>query len=235
MSPWVVGHDSFIHHLVDFAFPPLCLGCDDVVTGGGSICDACRKRIQHYSSPTCLTCLSPLDQPKCTYCQDGGVLLYAFGDYSGPLKELVVAYKFSGIISPSDWLATELTATFADKISLHRADALVPIPLHPGREYYRGYNQAIVFANALSDQLDIAVNIDILWRTKHRRPQSRSSLIARERNVHGVFRSDAIKDVSTIILVDDVVTTGATVLEARRELIKAGYRVPAVLAIAHGQ
>ncbi|MEW6049461.1 MAG: ComF family protein [Candidatus Zixiibacteriota bacterium] len=162
-------------------------------------------------------------------------MLYAFGDYRDPLKEIIIQFKFRGITAPAKTLAAAIDGKFGDRLQPFGDAQLVPIPLYPSREYARGYNQAYLFAEALSEQLRMPCLGDILYRVAHRRPQAKLHHDARTRNVKGVFEvAREAEGRQQVILVDDVVTTGATVAEARRVLLAAGYQVPAVIAMAHG-
>ncbi len=113
---------------------------------------------------------------------------------------------------------------------------LVPVPLHCSREKHRGYNQAALYAKEIGRLLEIPVREDILLRIKKRKPQSKLKFAERAVNIKGVFTVAYEADgEERVILVDDVVTSGATAAEARKELEKAGYQVCAVVAMAHGQ
>ena len=111
----------------------------------------------------------------------------------------------------------------------------MPVPLYPSREHYRGYNQAAILADELAHRLDFEVRRDLLARVKQRKPQAKLDVRHRVRNIKDVFEvirppDDNVKD---LILVDDVVTSGSTVLEAKRTLENAGFKVKAVVSIAH--
>jgi ComF family protein len=112
--------------------------------------------------------------------------------------------------------------------------ALVPVPLHSRRAYFRGFNQAELLASELAEILDLDVRCDLAYRKKHRGVQSRISGTKRFDNVRGVFESFSSDDQCTkLLLVDDVVTSGATVGELAQTLRRAGHEVVGVLAIAH--
>ncbi|MDH4158600.1 MAG: phosphoribosyltransferase family protein, partial [candidate division Zixibacteria bacterium] len=112
---------------------------------------------------------------------------------------------------------------------------LVPIPLHRHRESIRGYNQAALLAGQLAAPLNLSVADDILYRTRSRQPQTKVRFEGRQANVAGVFQTmQETSSRSACILVDDVVTTGSTLMEARRVLAAAGYDVVAAISIAHG-
>jgi ComF family protein len=227
---------SLIKGLLDLAFPPLCVGCGEYCDKPIPVCSTCLSRIQAYEFPFCLNCSQMVgDLLECPRCGKDSFLLFAYGNYVDPLKQLIVHFKFQGVTSPAGLVARRLVDQFHEQIMPLDAHALVPIPLHPSREHARGYNQAELFAQELSPILDIPVDLQLLIRTKKRREQARLADHEREKNIAGVFETIADAEPGeTLILVDDVVTGGHTVTEAKRELEKAGFLVPAVISMAHG-
>ena len=152
------------------------------------------------------------------------------------MREIVVRYKFHGATSVVPVVAVRLVTQFGAEIQKLSPALLVPIPLHPSREYVRGYNQALVLAKAVSLLVDIPVVDDIIFRVKKRRPQSRLSKSKRAANIQSVFALSAELDSDLcrrVILVDDVVTSGQTLFEARRTLQAGGFEVVGAIAIAH--
>lgn len=223
--------------LVEFAFPPLCAGCGEYCTLERGICDDCAARFDRYENPICLTCEVPIfSGTSCPQCGDESFAVFPFGNYVDPLKEAVIQFKFRGVTKIAGYFASQLVTVFQERIQLLSPSCLVPIPLHPSREHERGYNQAAVFAAELGDRMGLEVRPDILIRIKKAKPQARLHDAERAQNIKGVFEAVAESESHEIvILVDDVVTGGHTVREARSVLMQAGYRVPAVLAIAHGR
>ena len=224
--------------MLDFVFPPLCLGCGEYYDGADQVCERCRQAIETFSAVTCLRCgaLLPLLR-ECPECGENFLPLFAYGNYRPPLKDIVLQFKFHGITSPARLIAPEVCDQFGEAIYsiASRADALVPIPLHPRRENMRGYNQAELFARRLAPVLLLPVRDELLERVRYRRPQSLIDHRRREQNVRGVFAVDADQtEPCRCLLVDDVVTTGATVREAARTLRRAGHEVLGVIAMAHG-
>jgi len=222
---------------IDFIFPPLCLGCGRFTDDPSSICETCRNKFGTYQHPFCLECFSPLSHAYlCPECEQQSLPLFAYGNYAAPLKEVIIQFKFRGIKLPAAVFASLLCETFVEQLRSLQADMLVPIPLHSSRERERGYNQASLFAERLAEQLDLPVREDILVRMEKRKPQATLTFEKRIENVSGVFAviSEVPEQPERVILVDDVVTSGATVREAARELEQAGYRVVAAAAIAHG-
>lgn len=216
--------------------PPLCLGCGDFTRNPTQICDQCYGRIDRYTEPFCLKCKHQIfDSMVCQNCERDSWLLFAYGNYIDPLKEVVVHFKFRGITNACDFAAKELHEQFSEKIYTLEPTYLVPVPLHPIRELMRGYNQAELFANQIGKLFGLPVATDFISRTKRRKEQARLHELERESNIRGVFEATADADAGErVILVDDVVTSGATVTEVRRVLIDAGFEVPACISMAHG-
>lgn len=236
MPSRLTSERRWFHDLLDFVYPPLCLGCGEFAENSELICERCLDEIDTFSQPICLSCWQSIPSgATCKACGEEGFALFAYGDYTDPLKQIVIQYKFKGMTSVAQVFAPDISNTFGDNVTSLAPDYLVPIPLHSGREYSRGYNQAEILANELSVVLDVPVECDLIYRTKRRTPQSRLSEAARERNIKGVFEvPEESGQGETLILVDDVVTSGSTVKEAKRMLESAGYKVPAVISLAHG-
>lgn len=222
--------------VLEFALPPLCLGCGSYTDSETAICEHCRRKIETYVEPFCLTCKQQLfETTECPNCKRDSWLLFAYGNYIDPLQEVIIHFKFRGITHIGAYFADTLAEQFGERIHRLEPTYLVPIPLYPLREMVRGYNQAEVFAEELSLRLDIPVATDFLKRTKRRKEQARLSEHERAANIKGAFEATADADPGeTVILVDDVVTSGMTVSEARRVLMEAGFQVPAAISIAHG-
>ncbi|HUV30321.1 MAG TPA: ComF family protein [Acidobacteriota bacterium] len=236
MRASVVKARAWLDAAIDFAFPPLCLGCGEFVPEGVSVCRRCLQRIDRFEYPICLTCSNAVERgSRCTLCGADSLLLFAYGNYVDPLKQIVVQFKFRGIRTPARLFASLLAEKYSERIQSLGADLLVPIPLHMSREYHRGYNQALLLAKELECRLHVTCDDGRIFRVRKRRPQTRLRKTDRASNIRGVFRAvPSGGQGRRVILVDDVVTSGATVREARNELSQAGCTVVAVIAIGHG-
>jgi ComF family protein len=232
----VINRPGWLRDLCDLAFPPLCLGCGEYVDSSRLVCDSCLKRIHTYPQPFCLNCFGwVVSGARCEACRDDSFVAYVYADYLEPLRNVIIDFKFHGISRAAGLFAEWLCESFEHHWSEVPADLLVPVPLHPSREHTRGFNQAEMLAKELSSRIGLPVATEILMRTKRRRPQSRLSEQQRKHNIAGVFAVDLPAQAGErVILVDDVITSGQTVREARRVLVRAGYAVPAVIAAAHG-
>lgn len=190
----------------------------------------------------CAACGGPRDQnsPFCVACgmpiapalgEIGGVCVVSAGVYAEPLARAITRMKFedrADLISP---LAT-LLAPAVRKLDLHANDAWVPVPLHRMRLAERGYNQAALLARALSRITGAAFAPRTLERVRATDQQARLTREERLANVKGSFRVRRPWRSGRVVLVDDVLTTGATANACLDALKCAGSEVIAVVALA---
>ncbi len=229
--------DSWVRPLWDFIYPPLCLGCGDFCKQSIQVCEKCQRALILNEHPVCLSCFSVLgSSSSCSMCVRQALPLYALGDYAPPLREIILQFKFKGITKPAGWLAALLDEQFGDRLKQLKPFVLVPVPLHPSRENYRGYNQSTLLAEQLGPLLKVPINEQLIKRVEKRRPQAKLSMKQRKKNIRGVFRSSPSEErTQRLILLDDVVTSGATATEAANSLRAAGHDVIAVVSLAHGR
>lgn len=152
----------------------------------------------------------------------------AVGDYEGVLRELCIALKFNAERQVADVLAPYLVQLCFDRGFAAKIDAVVPMPLHALRRWQRGYNQAELLAAPLACSLGKPLWDDVLKRRRATGKQSDLSAAQRKANVEGAFelrsRAPALIEGKTLLLVDDVMTTGATLREAALTLKRGGAK-----------
>ncbi|MDI6854117.1 MAG: ComF family protein [Deltaproteobacteria bacterium] len=228
--------------LLDFFLPRLCVFCRGAVSEGAAaaVCQACQDQIQWVASPLCLRCGRVFGSKEgadriCGLCQKEpppfvrarAAVLY---DEDGPAASAIKQFKYGRRMDMLPVLQTWLrTPTFLEPAAA--VDLLVPVPLHSRRLKERGFNQALLLARAFPDQ---PLARDALVRVRHTVPQSGLNPKERRENVKRAFavpRAEQVKG-KKIILVDDVYTTGATVKECAKVLMKAGAREVQVLTVA---
>jgi ComF family protein len=173
--------------------PPLCWGCADAVRGGGPFCRRCRSELRWLDT---------------TPVEAGGVPAWAPLAYDGPARALVGGLKFQGAAGLADSLGASIAAT-APAGWLTPPARLVPVPLHPARRRRRGFNQAERLARALSRRTGLRV-VDCLVRAGSSTTQVGRGRAQRLAAVPGRFGLAAAPP-ARALLVDDVITTGATV------------------------
>lgn len=220
--------------LLDFAFPPLCFGCGEYFDEGGPVCRRCLGAVRALPHQFCLGCRVPLEPTPVCGCRPR-IPLLVWGEYTAPLADMVIQFKFRGMRRLAGLFADHLITLHRERLESLGDHALLPVPLHPDRQAERGYNQAERIATALVALLPgFRVIDDVAERPRKRRPQSRLPHQRRADNIEGVFsvRSPDDGETSGLVVVDDVVTTGSTLREFCRTLDRAGWKVHAAVAVA---
>lgn len=198
-----------------------CVLCGASATGEFALCAPCQADLPRIES-SCLRCAlslgpSPPNQRLCGQCSVAPPPFdrcYPLGDYVFPLRELVAHLKFHGRFSIGRALGHLLAQRLAPRYGATPPDALLPVPLHTARLRMRGFNQSLEIARQLSHHLHIPVVRGYCERVRASVPQRGLSAAARKKNVQGAFRlvPEAMKNTPHhIVIVDDVVTTMATV------------------------
>lgn len=228
---------------LDTLLPPRCLTCEATVVRQAQLCGACWARIRFVGEPMCNCCGLPF-----AFEAGGGTLLCAdcireppryrkaraVMVYDDASREAVLAFKHGDRTDAAPafggWLARAGAELLAD------SDCLVPVPLHPARLFHRRYNQSALLAHAIGRVTGKPVVSDALQRTRNTPTQGALSRSARLANVRGAFRMRPRRVASVrdrrIVLVDDVMTTGATVEACAAILVAAGAAHVDVLTLA---
>jgi ComF family protein len=158
----------------------------------------------------------------------------SFGYYTAELARLVQGLKFDGRRNLAGLLSPLLAEAFYEGWSREDVDLVVPVPLHPRRKRDRGYNQAEILARSLAHLIAVPFSNHALIRTRPTLPQVGLTDSERSENVRRAFRSANLPQISKrrILLIDDVMTTGATVASAARTLLEQGALRVSVLTVA---
>lgn len=161
--------------------------------------------------------------------------LHFHGAYSGPLRDLIIDYKFHGGLHRTRLLTTLAVAALG-RGAAGSPDLILPVPLHPRRLLWRGYNQSTELARGLGRALHRPVPPDALVRTRNTVPQLSLDMHQRRENIRDAFAADPAQVAGrSILLVDDVYTTGATLTECARTLRRAGAAGLSVLVLARAR
>lgn len=214
---------------LDLLFPPRCLGCDRC---GAYLCAACRAGIHAVASPYCPACHNEVDSetPVCRCSQPAPLYAVAAGAYDGPLRRAVLGFKFQGRTAAAPTLAALM---YLQLRALPLGGyLLVPVPLHAQRQRERGYNQAALLAHELSRLSGAPVAHRLLRRVRATGAQSLLSAAARKHNMEGAFLATAPCPGATVLLVDDVCTTGATLRAAAQAASAAGAKAVYAVVLA---
>ena len=241
---------GFTQAALDLVFPALCPLCQTTLGAErrDPLCGPCWQAITRLGRPRCHVCgaapplasivgdasepVSPgrpcaacrADPPPYDYARSAAI-------FEGTLREALHAFKFSGkraLARPLGDLAAEhCVATLAEEI-----EAVVPVPLARERERERGFNQAELLAQRVAQRLGVPARPRWLARVRTTRPQSDLAASERRANVRGAFRASPEVSGRHVLVVDDVLTTGATLGECARALRGGGARRVGVLTVA---
>jgi ComF family protein len=208
-------------------FPPQCLACAARLDSG-VLCKSCLADIPCYTTLFCARCGARSPEAKKICHRDTSYLLGSAGPYdNATLKLLIHGLKFHGMRQAAKPLAI-LIARYLKNIPIDTGKfILIPLPLSCKRQNERGFNQAAEIAEYLAEYIPIQIRNDILIRSRHTKPQTETrSAAERQKNILGCFSVSKQRDIfrKCILLLDDVVTSGATLGEAARTLKAAGAR-----------
>ena len=222
-------------------YPPRCLVCG--VLGASGLCAACARQIVPVGLPQCARCghaLAP--EGHCFNCAartPAFARARAMGSYEGVLRTAIHHFKYRDrpqLDSPLGGLLAAYARENGAALNGLRFDALVPVPMHSVRKRLRGYNQSERLARVLASELGLPLVTDILVRTRAARAQVGLTGGARRGNVRGTFavrRADTVVG-KTLLLIDDVATTGSSLHECAAVLKSAGAKAVYALTLAAG-
>ncbi len=211
--------------LLDLIFPKSCLGCKKE---GQYICPDCLEKV-HLLSPVCPYCeRASIDGFTHTKCQKKRGLdgLTSVWKYEGIIKKAIWALKFKYATE----IVQEICGYYADKVkgmTLPGNMVLVPIPIFWYRENVRGFNQSVLLGKMVADKMDWKFVPDLLVKKRPTASQVELSVMERKQNLRGVFSLNPNYVLSTeysVLLFDDVFTTGSTLKEAAKILKRAGVK-----------
>ncbi len=234
-----------ITKLLKLFWPEVCPFCGKVSAQG--ICGECRKKTDRLKvrEPKCMKCGKPVKDAEQEYCRDcldarheydRGAALWV---HKPPVNTSVYQFKFHNRRSFGSFYAKEMAAEYGEALAGWGIDIIIPVPLYPGKYKKRGYNQAAVLARELGKVLDIPVEERLLKRIRETAPQKNLTPRKRRQNLNVAFSVEKRRRVflksRSVLLTDDIYTTGSTVDEAAKTLKKAGAEKVFYLAISIGQ
>ena len=235
---------SLMETMSFFLLPPQCRCCEKFLdVGQQGICSDCLAEIHWIEPPFCSVCGTPFVSQEvrshpCSSCltkRKYFTMARALGAYHGSLQEAIHRWKYQGKATLTPFLGQWMTEGLYRYWDPKRLDLLIPVPLHKQRLRERGFNQALLLVKELSHRTGIPYRKRILQKVRPTLPQVNLSGVEREKGVRGSFeivRKEELEE-KTILLVDDVYTTGATVNECSKVLLAAGAERVDVFTLAH--
>ncbi len=233
--------------LVDLVFPPFCPICRGRLAEGrrDPLCGACWARLERIAGPVCRVCglplgslsAAPLEGRSCGPCRlSPPAFRYAraAARYGDTVRQAVHALKFGGRRAMAAPLGDLLAGVDLAGLTPPGPDLAVPVPLYPGRERARGFNQAALLAARLGRVTGLPVDAGVLRRRRATAVQADLPAREREANVRGAFVVRRPERVAGrhVLLVDDVLTTGSTAGACAAALLEAGAATVGVLTVA---
>ena len=217
---------------LDWLYTPQCVSCGEK---GTLLCARCEKEIERVVSPYCLKCGKPIIAGKrCRLCKLTDFCFEAARAcfiYSGPVAAGIKQLKYHQNLELSRTFGKELARLYR---SLYwESDLLIPVPLSKERKRERGFNQSEWIAKALGKEISIPVATTALLKIRHTETQVHLNGDDRRKNLKGVFFAEPVfVREKSVLLIDDVITTGTTLNECSAALLEAGAREVRCLAIA---
>lgn len=214
--------------LGSFLFPAKCPVCGGIPDDRESrVCSDCKRKLPRICEPMCARCGKPLENVTCEYCYDceqkrkgkdvltKGTALWV---YDKRMKRAMAEFKYGGCQEDAIFFVEELYRFRGEEMHRWKPDAIMPVPLHWRKKWFRGYNQAECLAELLGKYMGIPVYSDVLLRTHYTKPQKGLDDRERRHNLQDAFSlsktaNRQMRSVKNILLIDDIYTTGAT-LEA---------------------
>ena len=214
----------------DLLAPPVCVSCEDDLPENDDIfCDSCLESLRAKSlgrSPICPFCGSHnIPNENCPRCNkpETRMRLYYWASYADEVVSHILGFKYHGVLELGKRLTKEALKKVGDQLRKNHYHFILPVPLHSRRLRKRDYNQSEIIAEIISRELGVEQVPDSVLRVKSTRPQAKiDNEDKRWKNVQNAFSlsPENIIDFSgkRILIVDDIVTTGATIFETARPI-----------------
>jgi ComF family protein len=236
--------DDFLRHITDIIFPPQCISCAAILQPITEkvFCSACREKVNFLTGSLCPICGitffdSPSESHLCGNCLENRPYFSsarAVASYETIILNAIHQFKYGRDLSTGVLLASLMADFSFPDFDSHEYSLIIPVPLHIKKLRKRGFNQSIILADAIGEKWQVPVKFSLLKRCKFTLTQTGLDKKERQRNIKGAFEVRYNEKIAgrNIILVDDVYTTGATLNECAKILIKAGAQKVAVLTLA---
>lgn len=230
-------------NLINLIYPLHCAACARPLDpiNKERVCKGCLERIRQNPKPYCRKCGRSTDKGNsiCAECRKTKLdfdRAWAACLYEGPMKELIHSLKYNGVLSLSTTLSRIINSFIMENSEiLNGIDIVTYVPLHSNRMRKRGFNQSLILASNLSKEFAIPLS-HALFKAASTRNQNELTRDERLVNLDGAFKLKSGMDLTgvKVLLIDDVMTTGATLSECAKVLKNAGAKVVRCLTLARG-
>lgn len=238
-------HFHFYDRVLPLLYPRHCPVCGVLLPYGNLLCRKCAPELPFVEEPVCLACGKPVSSSRQEYCYDcrtfpksfrGGLALFIYNEKTRPA---MASFKYHNRRMLSQFFAREIAVRHGPDILRRKPDLLVPVPVHRHKRRQRGYNQAELLARDLSVLLGVPCCGDLLLRITDTPPQKMLRPQARLNNLQDAFsvnpaRQSLLAHISSVLLIDDIYTTGATMEICSRILLDAGVQEVRICSVCIG-
>lgn len=228
--------------LWDLLYPPRCPVCDGIAPWNQPICPECVEKLPYVPGKRCAKCGKPVE-PFETLCDDCRKISHVYDEgrgvflYDEVMKQTMIRLKYKKRREYGQILGQLVFEAEKETIGKWRADAVVPVPIHKKKREVRGYNQAEEIARPIAEKIGVPLVPDLLVRVRQTEAMKSLTAAERRRNLTNAFAigTGAGHPLKSVIVVDDIYTTGATIDACAQVLKSAGIRHIYFLAVCIGQ
>jgi len=230
--PWSYRIFRLTWNGLDLLFPPVCGGCGKA---GWRWCPDCQERVPRINQPFCERCGIPTQgADTCEKCKSDPPtyqMMRSWAVFDSPVQNALHTLKYRRNIGLGESFAAEMAKFF--RTLRWSVDIFIPVPLGKKRLKERGYNQVALVARPLAYEIGVEYSARALWKARETRSQVGLSISKRRENVHNAYQADSkVVKRKSVILMDDVATTGSTILSCTDALLSAGARNVYAITIA---
>lgn len=219
--------------IIEILYPSTCPICMKVLEKSKIkriyVCDKCKNNLTYIESPRCLKCGKPIEYNEEEYCYDCTKVDHIYSQglgvwaYTNEIKNSIYQFKYHNKREYASFYGMEIVNQYKTIIQSWNPDVLIPVPLHKSKYKKRGYNQAEIIAKSLGEILEIPVDNQILLRNKKTLAQKELNDKERLKNLENAFIINKNNvNYKTVILIDDIYTTGTTIDACAKVLISSG-------------
>lgn len=226
VKKWIKGAAA---GLTDLLYPPRCPLCGDILTGRQTACSDCLKKEQPIREPRCKKCGKALRKEEQEYCEDCEKRKHLYTEgrgifpYQGGMKKALLDLKYQGKRENALFLGRALANLGRKDVLRWRPEVVIPVPVHRKRRKERGYNQAELLARICAEAWGIPMDSQAVVRTHRTKAQKNLDPKERRKNLASAFGAGkSRKNYKNILIIDDIYTTGSTLDEVSRVLLKQG-------------
>lgn len=237
--------------MLEKLYPPVCVFCETLLPRGAGkrqagfgdgICEKCSKKVKVIHGPRCMKCGKPIAKEEQEFCYDCSRRKYAFDGgrslwiHKMPVNHCIYQFKYANRRGYAKVFARELWRHYRSQLYQWGAEQIIPVPLHPKRRRKRGYNQAELIAVQLGEWCKITVDTKSVIRRKNTTALKQLNGRERNQNLKQAFAVRGTwKPAKTVVLIDDIYTTGSTLHHIAQVLKEAGAEKVYFLTISIGQ